>query len=71
MSEPLQPTKENIELAAKEGRLLDLSQMTGLPLDVLRGERILTRKERREWYHKNRKRLQLPRWGILETLDKK
>jgi hypothetical protein len=29
----------------------------------------MTRAERREWYHKNRKRLQLPRWGQLrETL---
>ena len=25
----------------------------------------MTRAQRREWYHNNRKRLQLPRWGEL------
>ena len=31
----------------------------------------MTRKERRQWYHENRKKYNLPRWGELHTLNNK
>lgn len=70
MSEDIQPTPENIELASKEGRVEDLSAMLRIPVPVLLGVQKMTRKERRQWYHENRKRLNLPKWGSLKTLEK-
>ena len=29
----------------------------------------MTRKERRQWYHENRKKYDLPRWGELKNLE--
>ena len=29
----------------------------------------MTRKERRQWYHENRKKYNLPRWGELGSLE--
>lgn len=57
---------------AVEGRdLKEVMRLTGLPLEVVTHQRVMTRKERRKWYHDNRRRLKLPKWGQLESLDKK
>jgi len=29
----------------------------------------MTRKQRRQWYHENRKKYNLPRWGELGSLE--
>jgi hypothetical protein len=29
----------------------------------------MTRKQRRQWYHENRKKYDLPRWGKLKNLE--
>lgn len=63
--------QKEIDDAAAAFDLPKLVRLTGLPPEVIKGERVMTRKERRQWYHENRKRLQLPEWGQLETLMKK
>lgn len=64
------PMKE-IDEAAKAFDLEKLIRLTGLPADVITGVRTMTRKERRAWYHENRRRLRLPKWDKLDTLIKK
>lgn len=58
-------TQKDIDLAIKEGRFDDVARVTGIPADVLKGLRVMNRRDRRTWYHENRKRLGLPRWGEL------
>ncbi len=60
-----------IDKAAKEFNEPELMRLTRLPLDVIKGERIMDRAERRKWYHDNKKRLNLPPWNKLDTLMKK
>lgn len=64
------PMKE-IDEAAKAFDLSKLMRLTGLPADVITGQRVMSRKERRTWYHENRRRLKLPSWDKLDTLIKK
>lgn len=73
MSEELTPEqfKAEIQKAEAERDFPKLSRMLNLPVEVLMGQRVLSRKERRQWYHENRKRLGLPKWGALETLKGK
>lgn len=71
MSEPEQVTREAIDRAVKEGDVQTLSRLTGIPVPVLQGVEKFTRKQRRQWYHSNRKRLNLPRWGNLSDLKTK
>lgn len=61
---------KEIDEAAAVFDLPKLVRLTGLPEDVIKGERKMTRKERRAWYRDNHKRLKLPVWGQLETLRK-
>jgi hypothetical protein len=63
--------KAEVQKAESERNFPRLSALIGLPEDVLRGERILSRNERRQWYHENKKRLGLPEWRALETLKEK
>lgn len=43
--------------------------MTNTFFGIAKDPEKMTRKERRQWYHRNRKRLELPEWGVLrETL---
>lgn len=63
--------KQAVEAALKANDVQSLSMLVGIPVEVLSGISKMTRKERRQWYHENRKRLGLPRWGDLTTLDKK
>lgn len=56
---------EAVDIALKEGNMEDLSLLVGIPVEVLQGVQKMTRSERRKWYHDNRKRLGLPRWGQL------
>lgn len=63
--------KAEVQKAEGERNFPRLSALIGLPIDVLTGQRILSRKERRQWYHENRKRLGLPKWGNLQTMKQK
>ncbi len=63
-------TRAAIDLAVKDGRIKDLSRLVQIPIEVLEGTKNMTRKERRTWYHENRKRLNLPRWGELAAEQK-
>lgn len=62
---------KEIDEAVAQKDLKRVLELTGLPIDVVVGQRTMTRKERRAWYHTNRKRLSLPTWGGLDTLTKK
>jgi hypothetical protein len=62
---------KEIDKAANEFDLPKLMMLTGLPADVITGQRVMPRKERRAWYRMNKKRLNLPEWGKLDTLLKK
>lgn len=62
---------KQIDEAVSKKDLDEVMRLTKLPLDVITGQRIMTRKERREWYHQNRKRLKLSTWGSLGLLSKK
>lgn len=55
--------------AAKD--LSKVVRLTGLPAEVIVGHRVMSRKERRQWYRENKKRLHLPQWNKLEDLKKK
>lgn len=59
---------KEIDEAAKTFNLPELVRLTNLPEDVITGNLVMGRKERRQWYYENRKRLNLPSWGKLETL---
>lgn len=63
--------KEQIKTAHEKKDLSELVRLTGFPVDVIVGKRIMTRKERRAWYHENRRRLRLPKWSELDTLETK
>lgn len=56
---------ENDEQQVREAALA-----TGLPTEVLNGSRKMTRKERRKWYHENRKKMKLTPWGQLHEITK-
>lgn len=57
---------------AVEGRdLKEVIRLTGLPLEVITHQRVMTRKERRKWYRDNKVRLKLPKWGQLKDLNEK
>lgn len=60
-----------IDKAAKEFNLPELVRLTRLPADVIEGKRLMSRKERRQWYRDNKDRLKLPAWDKLDTLLKK
>ncbi len=62
---------KEIDEAAAKMDLPKLMRLTGLPPDVITGERVMSRKERREWYRKNKVRLKLPAWDQLHTLTEK
>ncbi len=62
--------KQAIDKAHQERNLPELVRLTGLPADVITGQRVMTRKERRTWYRENKRRLQLPAWGKLGILKK-
>lgn len=63
--------EQQIIEAEKEKNITKLMKLTGFPADVIAGVRVMTRKERREWYRQNKKRLGLPAWNKLESLEKK
>jgi ssDNA-binding replication factor A large subunit len=69
--EPTEDPLKEIDEAAKNFDLSKLMRLTGLPADVITGQRVMSRKERRTWYHENRRRLRLPKWDKLDTLIKK
>ncbi len=56
---------KEIDKAASEKDLGKIMRLTGLPPDVITGQRVMLRKERREWYRENKKRLKLPEWNKL------
>lgn len=62
---------KEIDDAAAKFDMPKLMRLTGLPEDVLRGERIMSRKDRRKWYFQNKDRLNLPEWDQLQNLVKK
>ena len=72
MSQDIQQTpeeiRESIAKAHKDKDLSELARLTKIPADVIAGVRVMSRKERRQWYYENRKRLGLPKWSLLETL---
>ncbi len=59
--------KEIDEAMAKKD-LSKLMRLTNLPADVITGQRVMSRKERRQWYRDNKVRLKLPTWDQLHTL---
>lgn len=59
---------KEIDAAMHTKDLSKLMALTNLPADVITGQRVMSRKERRQWYRDNRVRLKLPAWGKLETL---
>ncbi len=63
--------KEAIKVAHEKKDLSELQRLTGFPIDVIVGKRVMTRKERRSWYHENRRRLNLPAWDKLGELQVK
>lgn len=75
MSHDIEQTPEeihaDIDKAAKEFNLTELKRLMRLPEDVIVGQRVMGRKERRQWYRDNKSRLKLPPWGQLDTLTKK
>ncbi len=64
-------TKEAIRVAHEKKDLGQLQRLTGFPVDVIVGKRVMTRTERRKWYHENRRRLNLPAWSKLGELEVK
>lgn len=71
MSQNEEHTLEDLDAAYKAKDLSKIMAMTGLPVDVITGQRIMSRKERRQWYRDNKSRLKLPKWSELNTLSNK
>lgn len=69
--EPVNELLKEIDAAAGAKDLSKVQRLTGLPVDVITGQRMMTRKERRKWYRDNKVRLRLPKWGQLKDLNEK
>jgi len=55
----------DVEKLILKNTMKNINNSANLPDDPSK----MTRKQRRQWYHENRKKYNLPRWGELGSLE--